>query len=102
MNAPQKNAAAHVVRAPQGTALSCQNWLIEAAYRMIQNNLDPDVAERPEDLVVYGGIGKAARNWPPSKPFWTACGRCVKTKPCWYSPVSRSVFFAPIPMRRAC
>ncbi|ENL2403261.1 hypothetical protein AB4W42_004538, partial [Enterobacter hormaechei] len=52
MNAPQKNAAAHVVRAPQGTALSCQNWLIEAAYRMIQNNLDPDVAERPEDLVV--------------------------------------------------
>ena len=48
MNAPQKNAAAHVVRAPQGTALSCQNWLIEAAYRMIQNNLDPDVAERPE------------------------------------------------------
>ena len=47
MNAPQKNAAAHVVRAPQGTALSCQNWLIEAAYRMIQNNLDPDVAERP-------------------------------------------------------
>ena len=64
MNAPQKNAAAHVVRAPQGTALSCQNWLIEAAYRMIQNNLDPDVAERPEDLVVYGGIGKAARNWP--------------------------------------
>lgn len=47
-----------------GSELSCQNWLIEAAYRMIQNNLDPDVAERPEDLVVYGGIGKAARNWP--------------------------------------
>ncbi len=41
----------------------CKNWLIEAAYRMIQNNLDPDVAERPQDLVVYGGIGKAARNW---------------------------------------
>lgn len=64
MNAPHKNAEARVVRAPQGTELSCQNWLIEAAYRMIQNNLDPDVAERPEDLVVYGGIGKAARNWP--------------------------------------
>lgn len=64
MNAPHKNAEARVVRAPQGSELSCQNWLIEAAYRMIQNNLDPDVAERPEDLVVYGGIGKAARNWP--------------------------------------
>lgn len=52
------------VRAPRGSDLHCKNWLIEAAYRMIQNNLDPDVAERPEDLVVYGGIGKAARNWP--------------------------------------
>ena len=64
MNAPQKTAVARVVRAPHGTELSCQNWLIEAAYRMLQNNLDPDVAERPDDLVVYGGIGKAARNWP--------------------------------------
>ncbi|GAB4466039.1 MAG: urocanate hydratase [Burkholderiaceae bacterium] len=52
-----------LVRAPTGTQLACRNWQIEAAYRMIQNNLDPDVAERPEELVVYGGIGKAARNW---------------------------------------
>jgi len=51
------------VRAPRGRALTCKNWLIEAAYRMIQNNLDPEVAEDPEHLVVYGGIGKAARNW---------------------------------------
>ncbi|MSR01143.1 MAG: urocanate hydratase [Gemmatimonadetes bacterium] len=51
------------VRSPRGTELTCRNWLIEAAYRMIQNNLDPEVAERPDDLVVYGGIGKAARNW---------------------------------------
>ena len=51
------------VRAPRGPELTCRNWLIEAAYRMIQNNLDPEVAERPDDLVVYGGIGKAARNW---------------------------------------
>ncbi|MDQ2927618.1 MAG: urocanate hydratase, partial [Pseudomonadota bacterium] len=51
------------VRAPRGTSLSCRNWLIEAAYRMIQNNLDPEVAENPDALVVYGGIGKAARNW---------------------------------------
>ena len=52
-----------VVRAPQGSKLHCKGWLQEAAYRMIQNNLDPDVAEMPEDLIVYGGIGKAARNW---------------------------------------
>src|ERR1700734_3705961 len=51
------------IRAPRGTSLSCKNWLSEAAYRMIQNNLDPEVAERPENLVVYGGIGRAARNW---------------------------------------
>ena len=51
------------VRAPRGSALSCANWPIEAAYRMIQNNLDPEVAENPDALVVYGGIGKAARNW---------------------------------------
>ena len=51
------------VRAPRGTTLTCKNWLTEAAYRMLQNNLDPDVAERPEDLVVYGGIGRAARDW---------------------------------------
>jgi urocanate hydratase len=52
-----------VIRSPHGTQLNCKNWVTEAAYRMIQNNLDPEVAERPEDLVVYGGIGKAARNW---------------------------------------
>ncbi len=51
------------IRAPRGTTLSCKNWLIEAAYRMIQNNLDPEVAEHPQALVVYGGIGRAARDW---------------------------------------
>jgi urocanate hydratase len=51
------------VRAPRGTKLSCKSWTIEAPYRMIQNNLDPEVAERPEDLVVYGGRGQAARDW---------------------------------------
>src|SRR5512135_3895498 len=56
-------AVARTVRAPHGTALTCKNWLIEAAYRMIQNNLDPEVAERPDDLVVYGGRGQAARSW---------------------------------------
>ena len=51
------------VRAPRGTQLTCKSWLTEAAFRMIQNNLDPEVAERPQDLVVYGGRGQAARNW---------------------------------------
>jgi len=51
------------IRAPRGSALSCRSWLTEAPFRMLQNNLDPDVAERPEDLVVYGGIGRAARDW---------------------------------------
>jgi urocanate hydratase len=51
------------VRAPRGTQLACKSWLSEAAYRMIQNNLDPEVAEKPENLVVYGGRGQAARNW---------------------------------------
>jgi len=56
-------AQPHPVRAPRGSTLSCANWLIEGAYRMLQNNLDPEVAENPDALVVYGGIGKAARNW---------------------------------------
>lgn len=51
------------VKAPTGTSLNCKGWQQEAAYRMIQNNLDPDVAENPDELIVYGGLGKAARNW---------------------------------------
>jgi urocanate hydratase len=58
------DSKARPVRAPRGATLTCANWQIEAAYRMIQNNLDPEVAENPDQLVVYGGIGKAARNWP--------------------------------------
>jgi len=53
-----------LVRAPRGTTLTCKGWPQEAALRMLMNNLDPDVAERPDDLVVYGGTGKAARSWP--------------------------------------
>ncbi|MDQ3350445.1 MAG: urocanate hydratase [Actinomycetota bacterium] len=55
--------AERVIRAPRGTTLHCKSWLTEAPFRMIQNNLDPEVAEHPAELVVYGGIGKAARNW---------------------------------------
>src|SRR5574341_1956326 len=51
------------IRAPRGAQISCKGWLQEAALRMLMNNLDPEVGERPQELVVYGGIGKAARNW---------------------------------------
>ena len=61
---PFSDAKARPVRAPRGLEMTCANWQIEAAYRMLQNNLDPEVAENPNELVVYGGIGKAARNWP--------------------------------------
>jgi len=56
-------APARLVRAPRGTERTCKGWVQEAALRMLMNNLDPDVAERPEELVVYGGTGKAARSW---------------------------------------
>ena len=55
--------ASRIIKSPHGSQLTCKNWQIEAAYRMIQNNLDPSVAEHPEKLIVYGGLGKAARNW---------------------------------------
>src|ERR1700741_5297022 len=52
------------VRAPRGSQLTCRGWQQEAAMRMLMNNLDPEVAERPDDLIVYGGSGRAARSWP--------------------------------------
>ena len=62
------------IRAPRGPEISCKGWIQEAALRMLMNNLDPEVAERPEDLVVYGGIGKAARNWE----CYDAIVRCLR------------------------
>src|SRR6201998_3865248 len=63
------------VRAPHGTQLSCQGWPQEAAMRMLMNNLDPEVAEHPDELIVYGGSGKAARNWDALR----AIARTLKT-----------------------
>ncbi|HVD04425.1 MAG TPA: urocanate hydratase [Gemmatimonadaceae bacterium] len=63
-NTVRLGAKAREVRAPRGSEISCRGWQQEAALRMLCNNLDPDVAERPQDLVVYGGTGKAARDWP--------------------------------------
>src|SRR5258705_2348574 len=66
--------ATRTIRSPRGTALTCRSWPQEAAMRMLMNNLDPDVAERPEDLVVYGGTGRAA-------PPWEAFGANVRNLP---------------------
>ena len=63
MTRSTRRDASRTIRAPRGATLSCKSWLTEAAYRMLQNNLDPEVAENPAELVVYGGIGRAARNW---------------------------------------
>ena len=63
MNAPTRIDTTRTIRAPRGSTLTCKSWLTEAPFRMIQNNLDPEVAENPAELVVYGGIGRAARNW---------------------------------------
>ncbi|HEY4613546.1 MAG TPA: urocanate hydratase, partial [Bacteroidota bacterium] len=58
-----KNKPSRIIHAPRGTQLHCKGWLQEAALRMLMNNLDPEVAEKPQELIVYGGTGKAARNW---------------------------------------
>ncbi|NBO18826.1 MAG: urocanate hydratase, partial [Proteobacteria bacterium] len=64
MSKPERSIGNHrVIRAAHGTQLSAKSWLTEAPLRMLMNNLDPDVAENPDELIVYGGIGKAARNW---------------------------------------
>src|ERR687894_806706 len=58
------NTSTRTIRAPRGATLSCKGWPQEAALRMVMNNLDPEVAERPDELIVYGGSGRAARSWP--------------------------------------
>ena len=91
------------VRAPRGTELSCKGWPQEAALRMLMNNLDPDVAERPDDLVVYGGTGRAARSWEA----FDAIVRALRdargtTRRCSCSRASRSASCARTSGRRAC
>ena len=75
----ERFANSREVRSPTGTELTAKSWMTEAPLRMMMNNLDPDVAEKPDELVVYGGIGRAARNWagfrPDSPPCVTLEGR---------------------------
>ena len=66
---------ARIIRAPRGNTLRCKGWVQEAAYRLLCNNLDPEVAENPDELVVYGGTGKAARTWDALE----AMLRCLET-----------------------
>src|SRR3989454_10147288 len=74
--------APRTVRAPRGPARSCKGWIQEAALRMLQNNLDPEVAEKPDELVVYGGSGKAARDWPSYERI-CACLRTLGGEETW-------------------
>ena len=91
------------VRAPRGTELSCRGWPQEAALRMLMNNLDPEVAERPDDLVVYGGTGKAARSWDAFDAIVAHAAHASRTtRRCWCSRASRSASSAPTSGRRAC
>ena len=62
-NIDLRNDSSRIIRSPRGTTLTAKSWLTEAPLRMLMNNLDPEVAERPSELVVYGGIGRAARDW---------------------------------------
>ncbi len=90
-------------RAPRGTELSCKGWQQEAALRMLLNNLDPEVAEKPEDLVVYGGTGKAARNWDCFHAIVKSL-RALEGDETLLSPVgqARGRFQARTIMRRGC
>ena len=89
------------IRAPRGRSLSCKGWHQEAALRMLMNNLDEDVGERPEELIIYGGSGKAARNWECYHAIVAVAASAGRmTKRCSCSPASRSGYSAPTSMRR--
>lgn len=76
------------IHAPRGTQLSCKNWTIEAAYRMLQNNLDPQVAFDPDNLIVYGGGAKLPATGNPMMLSLNAYVNLSRTKRCWYNPAS--------------
>ncbi len=91
------------IRAPRGTQLTCKNWLIEAAYRMIQNNLDPEVAFDPEHLIVYGGRGQGGAQLGVLRRHpGVACAIWSRTRRCSSSRASRWSSSRPTRTRRAC
>ena len=97
MNTPNSR----IVRSPRGPDMTAKTWAAEAALRMLMNNLDPEVAERPQDLVVYGGIGKAARDWAAFDRIVETLQALEADEPCWSSRASLSASSAPMPTRRA-
>ena len=90
------------MRAPRGSSYTAKGWPQEAAKRMLMNNLDPDVAEQPDDLVVYGGTGKAARDWPSFDAIVRELDELAATRRCWCSRASRSACSARTSGRRGC
>ena len=84
----KSHAGPRPVRAPRGPERSCKGWAQEAALRMLMNNLDPEVAERPDDLVVYGGTGRAARSWDAFDAIVRELHAWRMTKRSWSSPAS--------------
>ena len=93
---------ARPVRAPRGTELTCRGWGQEAALRMLMNNLDPEVAENPDALVVYGGTGRAARSWDAFDAIVRELRRLADDETLSSSPASRSRSSGPTSGRRAC
>ena len=91
------------IRAPRGAKLTARTWQTEAPLRMLMNNLDPEVAEAPEELVVYGGIGRAARDWACyDRIVAVPAPTSATTRRCWSSPASPWACSRPMPTRRAC
>ncbi len=82
MTTTARASGPRTIRAPRGTSLSCKGWQQEAALRMLMNNLDPEVAEDPDHLVVYGGTGRAARSWEASTRSSPSCGGSRTTRRC--------------------
>jgi urocanate hydratase len=91
-----------VIRAPRGTELSCRGWQQEAVMRMLMNNLDPEVAEKPDQLIVYGGTGKAARNWDAFDAIVAVLKDLADDETCWCNRASRWGSSAPITVHPAC
>ena len=90
-----------VIRAPRGPDISAKSWLTEAPLRMLINNLDPEVAEKPIELVVYGGVGRAARDWESFDRIVAALRDLELTRRCSSNPASLSASFARMPTHLA-
>ena len=97
-----RSDSTRIIRAPRGDQLTCKSWLTEAPYRMIQNNLDAEVAENPAELVVYGGIGRAARNWECYDAILAALRELGDDETLLIQSGNRSACSPATPMRRAC